>query len=374
MYHKVLITASSFAHIRSFHLPYLKAFREHGTEVHVACGGAVCQLPDAARLIPLPLEKKLFSPANFRAASVLHRLLREECYDLVITHTSLAACFTRLATNGLRPCPPVIYMCHGYLFDDSSSALRRRALLTAEKTVSEKTDLLLNMNAYDFQLAKKHRLGRRIELVPGVGVDYDGLDASCSIPRDELRSRLQLPQDAFVLFYAAEFSHRKNQAFLIRAMTALPEQVHLVLAGTGELLDFCRKLAMDLQVQDRVHFPGHVSPVSDWYRMADAAVSSSRSEGLPFNIMEAMHFGLPVVSSDVKGNSDLIRHQNNGLLFPYDDMPAYVSCITALLRSHDLAARLGSAAADSSLPYGLPSVFPLVWGFYLSFSPEGEER
>ncbi len=56
-------------------------------------------------------------------------------------------------------------------------------------------------------------------------------------------------------------------------------------------------------------------------------MSSSRSEGLPFNVMEAMARGLPAVLSDVKGHEDLVRSGENGLLFPYDDQNAFIRAL-----------------------------------------------
>ena len=363
---KVLITASTFAHIRSFHLPYIARFHEAGLEVHVACGGTPVEIPEADRLLALPLQKKMQSPDNLNAAAILRRAMEQERYALICTHTSLAAFFTRVAAAGCHPRPPLVYMCHGYLFDDDSSALRRSVLLAAERMTARQTDLLLTMNAYDDRLARQYRLGGRIRKVPGVGVDFDRLAPERPDAAPSLRAKLGIPEDAFVLFYAAEFSPRKSQAFLIQAMRELPEQVVLVLAGTGALLDDCKAQTAQLDLGRRVYFPGHVSPVGDWYAMADAAVSSSRSEGLPFNIMEAMHAGLPVVASDVKGNADLIIHGRSGLLYPYVNTAAYAAQIRTLLASDTLRQQLGNQARVDVAPYGLEAVLPQVWDCYAS--------
>ena len=67
----VLCTASTFSHIVNFHLPYLRRFRELGWQVSVACGGIMRDIPFADVTTVLPLEKKMSSPANFRAAKLL---------------------------------------------------------------------------------------------------------------------------------------------------------------------------------------------------------------------------------------------------------------------------------------------------------------
>ena len=95
----VLCTASTFSHIVNFHLPYLRRFHELGWQVSVACGGTMRDIPFADVTTVLPLEKKMSSPANFRAAGMLRGMMEREHYDLVITHTSLAAFFTRWAVR-----------------------------------------------------------------------------------------------------------------------------------------------------------------------------------------------------------------------------------------------------------------------------------
>ena len=362
----VLFVASTWSHIVNFHLPYLRAFRQLGWTVHAACGGEPRDIPEAALCCQLSFEKKMSSPSNFRSQRLLRRLMEAQRYDLVCVHTSLAAFFTRRAAAGLRPRPPVVNMVHGYLFDDDTPAAKRAILLAAERVTVSQTDLLLTMNRWDYDTARKYHLGKRIEFIPGVGVDFDRLVPLSPAERAAGRERLGLGPEDYLLLYAAEFSPRKNQAALLRALPLLPERVKLALPGRGALLEECRSLALRLGVEQRVLFPGYVSPMGPWYAMADAAVSASRSEGLPFNIMEAMHMGLPVVASAVKGHTDLIDSEKTGLLYPYDDAAAFAAAIRRLLASPQETAALGAAAREAAEAYRLDRVLPQVMDLYLS--------
>ena len=167
-----------------------------------------------------------------------------------------------------------------------------------------------------------------------------------------------------MLVYAAEFSRRKSQSVLIRAMRWLPEQVTMVLAGEGALWNECKALAEELGLGNRILFPGQVRDIPAWYAMADAAISASRSEGLPFNIMEAMYAGLPVVASDVKGHKDLIEDGTTGLLYPYGDERACAAQILRLIRSEDLRRELIRNARKYVEQCSLEQVQPQVWGQY----------
>lgn len=368
MSEKVLFTASTFSHILNFHLPYLRYFQDRGWTVHVACGGRPAPIPFADEVLALPFEKSMYSPRNFQAAARLRAKIMDEDYDLVSTHTSLAAFFTRLALVGLERRPPVANMVHGYLFDDATPQLKRALLLTAERWMAPKTDLLLTMNRWDFEAAQNYRLGKKVVHIPGVGVDFAMLDRRGEQDGEGLRAEWGIPRSAFVLFYAAEFSKRKSQSVLIRAMERLPENVVLVLAGEGVLLRKCQEQARELG-SGRVVFPGHVQDPGPWYRTADAAVSASRSEGLPFNVMEAMYCGLPVVASAVKGHTDLIRDGETGLLYPYGDADACAGQITRLMESARLRAELSALARKEVPRYGIDEVFPSVAGSYAELLP-----
>lgn len=367
---KVLFTASTYSHLVNFHLPYLEKFRAEGWEVHAACAGSPMDIPGAGRVIHLPLEKSMWSPKNFRAAALLREEMRREGYTLVVTHTALAAFFTRLALRGLKGRPLVANMVHGYLFDDETPRVKRALLLGAERWTAADTDLLLTMNRWDDEAARKYRLGKQVVQVPGIGVDFSRFDRVPPGSRETVRKKLGVREDAFVLIYAAEFSKRKSQDVVIRAMARLPENVALVLAGEGALRGACERLAGELGLKDRVLFPGQVRDIPAWYAMADAAVTASRSEGLPFNVMEAMYAGLPVVASGAKGHNDLIQDGMTGLLYPYGDAEACAERVARLAGSGQLRETLAENARESVRQYGLDRVLPIVWERYMELAAE----
>ncbi|WP_312159827.1 glycosyltransferase [Oscillibacter sp.] len=369
----VLFTASTYSHLYNFHRPYLAAFRDLGWAVHIACGGKSMAISEADRVIPLPFEKRMTAPANFRAQALLRRAMEETQYSLVVAHTSLAAFFTRRAAAGLSGRrPPLVTVAHGYLFDNETAPLKREILLAAERLTAPQTDLLLTMNQWDYELARKKKLGRRVENVPGMGVDFSRLEGR-ETDGGLLRRELGLGPDELLAVYAAEFSARKSQSMLLRAMALLPERVKLALPGQGALLEECKALATHLGVERRIFFPGSEPDMPRWYAAADLAVSASRSEGLPFNVMEAMYAGLPVTASAVKGHTDLLA-EGGGLLYPYGDAAACAAQLLRLTEDAGLRWVLGAQAREAVMPYGLDEVLPQVMEAYLSAVPGMAER
>lgn len=361
---KILYVASTFGHLASFHQPYLQWFALQGYEVHVAAGGVPCRLEGVSRSISLPFEKSMFSPKNLAAVWELYRLMRAERYKMISLHTSLAAFFARLAVVPLgKRRPGVMNTVHGYLFDKDTQRTKRILLLGAERITASVTDWLLTMNRQDAEIASRYHLGKKQMLTKGMGVNFTRFTPPTQNQREELRLKLGLKPSDLVLIYAAEFSKRKNQGMLIEAMRRLPEHVVLLLPGQGEMREMCRMQAGKAGLTDRIRFPGFVRDMENWYRASDICVSASRIEGLPFNVMEAMACGLPVVASDIKGHQDLICAGENGFLYPFGDEREFVNAVQRM-QDVNVRQRMGQAARHFVQRFDITEVFPELTALY----------
>lgn len=371
MQNKMLYVASTVGHLKSFHLPYLERLSREGWTVHTAGKGGDEPLPGAQRGFDIPFEKSMFSPKNLTAVWQLRKLLRTQAYHVVSVHTSLAAFFTRLAVvlSGRRKHIAVINTAHGYLFDRDTPQPKRSILLWAEKLTASATDLLLTMNRQDTEIANRHRLCRgEVVQIQGMGVDFERFVPADVQGRLSARERFHIPHKAFVLVYAAEFSKRKNQQSLIRAFSRLSQDAWLLLAGRGDELESCKILAQELGVADRVVFAGFVPDVQCCYHAADVCLSTSRSEGLPFNLMEAMHCALPVVATDVKGHQDLVVEGKNGFLVPFGDEESLCRVLSGLMADRAKCLQMGDWGRNWVERYGLETVLEenmaLLNGFF----------
>lgn len=329
---KVLFCASTLSHLVNFHLPYLQDFRDWGYEVWTAAGsGGTRPIPFADRQVDVPFHKKFFSPKNIAAIFQLRRLIIEEGFTCISTHTTLASAVVRAAVllTPKKRRPNVFCICHGYLFGEGDG-LKKWAYLLPEKICAPVTDVLMVMNREDEEIAKKHRLsGGKLVFLHGMGLDSSRFPSIFPDEREKGRRELGFGSDEFLFVYAAEFSRRKNQKELIGAFGEAAQKnprLRLLLAGTGATLEECKALAEQSGLGDRVRFLGYVEEMGWLYPLCDAAVSSSRIEGLPFNIMEAMASGLPVIASRVKGHTDLLG-EDSPWLYPAGDESALAALL-----------------------------------------------
>jgi glycosyltransferase involved in cell wall biosynthesis len=147
--------------------------------------------------------------------------------------------------------------------------------------------------------------------------------------REECRDELDLPQDRVVLLSICRLMIWKGVDGLIKALTSLPDDHHLYVAGDGEELERWTRLADDLGVGQRVHFLGNVphATLMGWIRAADVFLLNSNYEGLSHTLLEVMWLGLPAAVSNVCGNAELIEDRVNGRSFAPQDVPAIVDSI-----------------------------------------------
>lgn len=131
------------------------------------------------------------------------------------------------------------------------------------------------------------------------------------------------------LIMVARFVPQKDQKTIIRAMTLLDNDVHLILVGDGEKLEECKVFAQELGISDRVHFVGMQSDVPSWIGKADIGIQSSHWEGFGLPVVEMMAGGLPVVASDVEGLKQIV--EGAGILFPHGDYEKLADIVKKLL-------------------------------------------
>jgi len=314
---KVLFCATIDEHFTSFHIPYLKWFKEQGWEVHVAAAGYL-DIPYVDQKYHISIQRSPIKGKNINAYSELKKIININQYDIIHCHTPMGGILTRLAAIKARQHgTKVIYTAHGFHFCKGSPFTNWIIYYPIEKTLAYVTDVLLTINEEDFALAKKHFNAKRIEHIHGVGVNTERFAPVLEFHKFVLRAQYHYQNDTFLMFYAAEFNKNKNQKLLIEALPFIKEHVpniKLILAGEGQLLDYCRQLSKTLGVEELVDFLGQRDDIDFLLKMSDITVASSIREGLPVNIMEAMACGLPIIAVDNRGHRELISHNENGWL------------------------------------------------------------
>ncbi|HVY36607.1 MAG TPA: glycosyltransferase [Polyangia bacterium] len=178
------------------------------------------------------------------------------------------------------------------------------------------------------------------------GIDLSRFEATPA-RRRAARSALGIPEQAWVMGSVGRFAPEKDYPFLVRAAAPLlGPDTRLVIVGDGTEMPAVKAEAAARNVEPFVCLPGLRDDVPDMLAALDVFVLSSRMEGLPLVVLEAMATGLPVVSTAVGGLPKLITDGENGFLVPAGDEPALRARL-ASLRADPAAARAVAARGQA---------------------------
>lgn len=198
--------------------------------------------------------------------------------------------------------------------------------------------------------------------VVGNGID---LATFRPLPAAEARRALGLPERAHVLVTVGTLIEHKgfNRVFeVMRALLAqFPDLHYLVVGGPGPAGDdsaWLRQLARDLDLADRVHFTGPLRP--DQLRVplsaADVFVLATRYEGWSNVLLEAMACGLPVVTTEVGGNPQVVCRPELGRLVPFGDAEALRAALDEALRHPWDRERIRAYASENAWEARIPAL------------------
>lgn len=180
-------------------------------------------------------------------------------------------------------------------------------------------------------------------------------------PIDEIMfsARKDYSERENVVLTVGRLDANKNQRLLIEAFANLNiGNWKLVIAGDGVLREEYKKLTASLGIADKVDFVGNVNNVSDYYNKAKIFVFTSRSEGFPNALLEAMSFGLPCISSDCpSGPSEIIRNNENGFLVEVNNRMQLEKQLTNLMDNPDLCLKFGAKALLSTDKFKIQAIY-----------------
>jgi glycosyltransferase involved in cell wall biosynthesis len=274
--------------------------------------------------------------AMARAARRLRHFFRDLEPHLVHTHSSVPGALGRLAARAAGV-PIVVHTVHGFHFHRGSRLPAKLYSLGTERALAPLTDMLLMQNHEDLSVVRRWR-GVRARLI-GNGIDVDRF------------SRFARPHagPGRVVACIARFEPVKNHHDLLRVFArvrAACPQARLRLIGDGPLRPQYEREAAELGIAAATEFVGYRHDVGPLLADVDVAVLLSWKEGIARGLLEPMAAHIPVVAWRVKGNREVVRSGESGLLVAAGDLDSTTAHIVRLLQDPALRRRMGAAAAE----------------------------
>ena len=373
---KVLFVATVVkTHMMQFHIPYLKMFREMGWETAVASKNdyenpADCQIPYCDTYYDIPFARLPWKLANVKSYRMLKKIIDEGNYDIIHCHTPVGAMIARLAALAARKKgTKVIYTAHGFHFFKGAPLLNWLLFYPAEWLLAPVTDVLITINREDHARALKRLRAKRIEYVPGVGINTSKF-RDLTVDREAKRASLGYGEEDFLVLTVAEMTANKNHITILKALALLKEKgelgnIHYLICGRGEMWASLEQSARELGIADHVNFLGYRTDAPELYKASDLFAFVTFREGLSVALMEAMSSGMPIVCAKIRGNTDLIDDHVSGV-FSENNPEAVAEHILTLYRDPEGRKSLGQAASEKALLFDDKNVLQQVKDIYLS--------
>jgi glycosyltransferase involved in cell wall biosynthesis len=269
------------------------------------------------------LRRPLSPLSDLRAWLRLIGELRRARPQIVHTHMAKAGLLGRLAagvynlTRGGAPRAKVIHTYHGHVLEGYFTPLMTRVFIGFEQLVAHLTDALIAISpTIERDLRDHFHIGRpsQYRVIP-LGFDLTPFAEINHATRVRARMDLHLAADADVVCTVGRLTPIKQHRLFLDTVAlvaaARPGLIALI-AGDGELRADLERYAAELGIADRVHFLGWRRDLATIYAASDVFLLTSRNEGTPVALIEAMAAGIPGVSTDVGGVKDVIVSDDVG--------------------------------------------------------------
>lgn len=287
----ILVVSTVPGTIRRFLLPHVEQFSSSSGWAFDCIAG---QPDDSASIsAPVPLSRDPLASGNISALPRLRRLIRQ--YDGVLVTTPIASALVRLAS--VRLGVPIVYLAQGLHFRSPPRGPKEWLFYACERFLAPLTTLLITITHEDCDEVSGWRrpfAPRDVARINGIGHRVN--DA----PRLASRSR----RSYATVGYLGELNSNKRPDLFLRSCALMSSEARIFVAGDGAYAKDSGYLK--LLAASRATALGYVSDPSSYLQGLDVLVHTSRREGIPLAILEAMALGIPVVATRNRGSEELL--------------------------------------------------------------------
>lgn len=321
---------------------------------------------DMTQLLPLgdtgtvyvdALVRPISPIRDLRALWTIYRALVRWKPDIVHTHLAKAGTLGRLAGIAYNWVPKgsgrarLVHTYHGHVFEGYFNPVSTRLFLAIERWLARRTDVLITISPTVVRDLQTYRVGdaRQVRVVP-LGFNLDRLLGLSAADRLAARRTLGISDAAIVVATVGRLTAIKQHTLFLETAGRLlgrSRRFLFLVAGDGDLRTDLERQAAQLGIEEHTRFLGWRGDLETIYGATDIFVLTSRNEGTPVALIEAMAAGVPPVSTDVGAVRDVITNHQVGSLVPFGDLAALAAAVMELADDPARRENMGAQARAS---------------------------
>lgn len=295
---------------------------------------------------------------DLRAWWQIFQTLRRWQPDIVHTHQAKAGSLGRLAalaynrTRGSRSRARLVHTYHGHVFEGYFGSPTTRLFLAVERWLGRRTDALVAISPQvRTDLLDTYGVAReeQLSLIP-LGFNLDRFLAITPSARTQARETLQIPDNTVVVSTVGRLTAIKQHTLFFDMADRLVRGADcfvFLVVGDGELRAALEAQVAALGLGVSVRFLGWRGDLEHIYAATDVFVLTSRNEGTPVALIEAMASGVASVSTDVGGVRDVVTGPELGSLVPFGNAAALADAVATLADAPQRRDAIGQAGRAS---------------------------
>ena len=262
---------------------------------------------------------------------------------LVHTHSSKAGILGRWAAKaaGIKT---VLHSIHGFSFNESQTLLKKHIYITLEIITSKITSHFIAVSSSNIEEGLKYKIfnRQRISLIRS-GINISQFK-NPKTGKEETRRNIGIPLDSPVVLMVSCLKPQKAPLDFVKSCSVIKKEIKnavFVLAGDGELRQELENEIKKQGLEDSFHLLGWRRDIPEIINAADVLVLTSRWEGLPRVIPQAMAASVPVVATKVNGSPEAVKEGENGFLLTPGDINGIAEKTVFLLENPEKAKKMG---------------------------------
>lgn len=291
----------------------------------------------------VPMTRDVSIVKDIKAIINVKKILKNIHPNIVYCHSSKAGAIGRIALLLNRKIK-VIYNAHGWYFNAEIPKVKKKIFAFIERMLAKKTNIIINISESELESALNYKIAKKEKmLIIKNCIDFEKYKIDLKQARIISRKQYNIEDNEILIGTVGRIAEQKNPLLMYRAFKKINEKypnTKLIYVGDGNLKEELLKNVQNDNLTDKVIITGWVEKTQNVIPAIDIAVLPSKWEGFGLVLIEYMLCDKAIVASATGGILDIIKDDENGLLFKNDDENSLYEKIELLIEKEEIGRKM----------------------------------